>query len=640
MKQRTGYRVPQPGVMTVSIDAAMSISTHPMQLGISKDGLAESTAFGSERPASVPAVDETGGLRVRSRFWVSAALTLPLLILASTVQARGSAFDGFVSPAMAGFLALALATPVVFWGGWPLLVGGWRSIAMRKPTLIALVGFTVAVTYISGVIATLFPKVLATFLLLSDGLPAVYFTAAAVVTSLALLGRFLELGAESRMSVAVVGRNLVFRRNGRRALAARRSRGSIQEMPDAVSGVFVAVVVTAAAATFIVWSIWGPEPAVAYAVVNTVVVLIIACPCALGLAKPASFAVVAARAADAGIQFESAAAVEAMSKVDTLVIDKKSVLAEDPPRLVTVEPANLSPDLEFLRLAASLEQASEHPLASVIVAGARERGLDLVEARGFEEIPGMGVHGTVQRCSVMVGNHSLVESRAALSEKAETRAGQLCADGQSVLFVAVDGVVVGLLGVANPLKSGTSEAVRQLHAEGISVVMITGDRRATAEVVAHSVGFNQVHAEVPPDEEIEVIQRIQNQGGTVAMTCDAINNESAFPADVGIETGGRTDGAPKRTGVTLANADLGTVLRAYRLSRATVRNVRENFLFALIYTSLGLPFAAGALYPAFGVLLSPWIAVAVTGLGSALVIGNALQSRYRDLMVPSRRSSD
>lgn len=615
----------------------MNEFTRPMRLGVPQAGLAESPAHGPERRTIAAASGDMNGFNMRRRFWVSAALSLPLVILALSVQAHGLDFSSLMPPTSAGFLALVLATPVVFWCGWPLLAGSWRSIATGKPTVFAIAGITVTVTYLYGVVATLFPEVFSTSFQSPDGLAPVYFGAAAIMTSFTLLGRFLAIDADSRMSISVSGRNLGSRGNGLVVVAPRWSVPSIQALPDTVTGVFMAFVVSAAAATFIVWSVWGPEPAMGYALVNTVLVLIIACPCALGLAKPASFAAVAAGAAEAGILFESAVAVEAMRKADTLVIDKGGILTDGRPRLVTVTSANASANLEFLRLAASLEQSIEHPLASAIVAGARERGLELAEAGRFEEIPGRGVHGTVQRHSVVVGNHSLVKGRAALSEKAEARADQLCADGQTVLFVAVDGVVVGLLGVADPVKKDAQEVIRQLQAEGMDTVLITGDRRATAEAIARPLGIDRVHAEVLPDEKTEVIQRFQDEDGTVAVVCNGIDGVPArAEAGVGCEPGAGTGEMKKGPSVFLAEGDLRTVLRARRLSQATMRNARHNMFFALIFTGLGVPIAAGVLYPAFGWLVGPMIAVAAVTFGSVAVIGNALRFRCRDFAAPRR----
>lgn len=615
----------------------MSVFTRPMRLGIPQAGLAESPAHGPERLTIAAASGDMDGFNIRRRFWVSAALSLPLVILALSVQAHGLEFNILMSPTSAGFLALVLATAVVLWGGWPLLVAGRQSIATRRPSLVALVGVAVTVTYLYGVIATLFPNTVAIFAHPYDRLPLMYLGAAAVMTLLALLGRFLAIDADDRMSMAVSDRSRASRRNELVVAAPRRSGRSTQDLPGLVSGVFIAVVMSAAAATFIVWTIWGPAPVMAYALMSTVVVLIIACPCALGLAKPASFAVVAARAANADILFESRAAIEAMHKVDTLVIEKMGILTDGRLRLATVEPTNPSGDLEFLRLAASLEQSIEDPLASAIVSGARERGLELSEAGRFEEIPGGGVHGTVERQSVVVGNHSLVKGRAALSENAEARADQLCANGQTVLFVAVDGVVVGLLGVANPVKKDAQEVIWQLQAEGMDTVMITGDRRATAEAIARPLGVDRVHSEVLPDEKVAVVQRIQDQGRTVAVVRNAVDGVSAAArTDVGREPGTGTNEMTDGTGVTLAGGDLWEVLRARRLSRATMRNVQHSELFALIFTGLGVPIAAGVLYPAVGWLLGPMIAVATMTVGSVVVIGNALRLRRGDFAAPRR----
>ncbi|MFV2072055.1 MAG: HAD-IC family P-type ATPase [Thermoanaerobaculales bacterium] len=616
-------------------------------LEVPRSGPAESSDCGLDlglRTVAAVSREDEDLLNIRRRFWVSAAATAPLLILTLSVRLGGAAFDGSAARTMAEFMLMALATPVVLWGAWPLLVAGWRSITRGKPTMLALVGVTVAAAYLYGVIATLFPEILSTFSRVPNRQPDVFFLVAAVVTFFALLGRLLALDGGKRMSMAIRvqktgqlanldhgGRNTSSPRSGQVVVAVRRRRASLQALPDAAVIVLVAATVLTAATTFIVWSIWGPEPAIAYAFVNTMGVLIIACPCALGLARPVPFVVAASKAADAGILFESAAAIEAMQKVDTLVIGKTGVLTEGCPQLVTVAATSTSSDLGFLRLAASLEQASEHPLASAIVAGARERGLELFETGRLESIPGMGVHGTVGKNSVVVGNQTLVESRAALSENAVTRADHLGADGQTVMFVAVDGVVVGLLGAVDPVKKDVPEVVRQLRAEGMQVVLITGDRCATAEAIARPLGIDQVEAEVRPDQKAEVVRRIQGQGKTVAVACDAVDDAPVMAvADVGIELSAGADGTTRSAGVTPTRGDLRKVVRARRLSRATTSNIRGNLRFALIYSGLGLPIAAGVLYPVFGLLLSPVIALAAMSLGSLSVIGNALRLRRRD----------
>ena len=629
--------------MTVSIDPAMNVLT----LEVPRSGSAGSSVCGADsglRTVAAVSREDEDLLDIRGRFWVCAAFTVLLTILALSLRISGLAFDGPVSRTVAEFLAMALATPVVLWGAWPLLVGGWRSTATGKPTIFALVGVTVAAAYVYGVTATLFPETLPTSSRFSTGQPGVYFSVAAVITLFALLGRFLELDAGNRMSMAIRalktgryanpdhgGQSLPTPRTRLVVVAARRRRTSLQALPDTATVVLVAAAALAAAATFIVWSIWGPEPAMAFAFVNTLGVLIIACPCGLSLAKPISLAVAGAKAADAGILFESAAAIEAMQKVDTLVIGKTGALTEGCPRLIAVAPSATSSDSEFLRLAASLEQASENPLASAIVAGARERGLELTDAGGFESIPGMGVHGTVGKNSVVVGNQSLVESRAALPENAVTRADQLCADGLTVMFVAVDGVVVGLLGVVDSVKKDIPEAIGQLRAEGIQVVLVTGDRQATADAIARPLGIDHVEAEVRSDQKADVVRRIQDEGKTVAVAGDGINDAAAFAqADVGIELGDVAEGTTRSDGVHLTKGGLRRVVWARRLSRDTTSTIRQNTRFALIFSSLGLPIAAGVLFPVFGWLLSPMIAVAAMSLSSLSVIGNALRLQRRD----------
>jgi Cu+-exporting ATPase len=409
---------------------------------------------------------------------------------------------------------------------------------------------------------------------------------------------------------------------------AQRSRAPIQKLADVVAGYFVPAVIGVAAITFVVWAIWGPQPAMAFALINAVAVLIIACPCALGLATPMSIMVATGKGAGSGVLFKNAEAIEVMRKVDTLVVDKTGTLTEGKPRLVTVQPVNGATEDEFLRLAASLELASEHPLAAAVVDGARERGTSPQEPDDFESITGKGVVGSIAGRSVAVGNKALMEGRAAVSERTVERAEELRTEGMTVMFVAVDGVVVGLLGVADPIKESTVEALRQLHDEGLTVVMLTGDNRTTANTVARQLGIDTVVAEVLPDQKVDVVKQYQSAGRTVAMAGDGINDAPALAqAEVGIAMGTGTDVAMESAGVTLVKGGLRGIVRARRLSRATIRNIKQNLFFAFIYNSLGVPIAAGALYPVFGLLLSPMIAAAAMSFSSVSVIANALRLR-------------
>jgi Cu+-exporting ATPase len=395
-----------------------------------------------------------------------------------------------------------------------------------------------------------------------------------------------------------------------------------------VASFFVPAVMASAVLTFVVWAIWGPEPTMAFALINAVAVLIIACPCALGLATPMSIMVAAGKGASAGVLFRHAEAIEVMRDVDTLIVDKTGTLTEGRPQLVSVTPLNGSADDDFLRLAASLERESEHPLGAAIVLGAQEQGVSFAKTNGFQSVTGKGIIGTIDGRSVVVGNRSLIEDRAALAESAITLAEDLRGQGQTVVFVAVDGVVAGLLGVADPIKESTPEAIRQLRDDGIDLVMLTGDSRTTAEAVARRLGISRVVAEVLPDQKADVVKRFQAEGHIVAMAGDGINDAPALAqAQVGIAMGTGTDVAMESAGITLVKGDLRGIVRARRLSRATMRNIKQNLFFAFVYNSLGVPLAAGVLYPFFGILLSPMIAAAAMSISSVSVIANALRLR-------------
>ncbi len=661
---------------------------------------------------------------MRRRLWVSAVLTLPLLVVAMGEFIPGVSFAGLASVGNLALLELVLATPVVLWGAWPFFVRGWRSVVTRNLNMFTLIGLGVGVAYLYSVIATLFPEVFPGSFRDADGSVAVYFEAAAVITTLVLLGQVLELKARSQTNAAIkallglapktarrvnadgseedvplesvqVGDRLrvrpgekvpvdgvvvsgsssvdesmvtgepipVAKSSGDRVIGAtvnstgslvmeadkvgadtllsqivqmvaeaQRSRAPIQNLTDVVASYFVPAVVGAAVLTFVVWAIWGPEPAMAFALINAVAVLIIACPCALGLATPMSIMVAAGKGAGAGVLFKNAEAIEVMRDVDMLVVDKTGTLTEGRPRLVTVTSFNGGSEVDLLRFAASLERGSEHPLAAAIVDGAGERGLELSDADGFESVTGKGIMGHVGGRSVAVGNRALMEDSAALAESAAKTAEDLRSRGQTVMFVAVDGVVVGLLGVADPIKETTPEAVRQLQEDGIEIIMLTGDSRTTADAVARRLGIDRVVAEVLPDQKADAVRRFQDEGRVVAMAGDGINDAPALAqAQVGIAMGTGTDVAMESAGVTLVKGDLRGIVRARRLSRATMRNIKQNLFFAFVYNLLGVPVAAGVLYPFFGILLSPMIAAAAMSFSSVSVIGNALRLRRVDL---------
>jgi Cu+-exporting ATPase len=409
---------------------------------------------------------------------------------------------------------------------------------------------------------------------------------------------------------------------------AQRTRAPIQRLADVVASYFVPAVILIAVITFAVWAIWGPEPRLAHALVNAVSVLIIACPCALGLATPMSIMVGTGRGAQAGVLIRNAEALETLEKVDTLVVDKTGTLTEGKPKLVTFESAAQREDPEMLRLLASLEEASEHPLAGAIVAGAKERNLKLAKAGDFKSKTGQGVTGTVESHAVAVGSAKLLEGLSIDPQALAKRAEELRQQGQTVMLVAIDGKPAGLVGVADPIKASTPEAIQLLHTQGIRLVMLTGDNRTTAQAVASKLGMDDIQAEVLPDKKAEVVKQLQSQGRIVAMAGDGVNDAPALAqANVGIAMGTGTDVAMESAGITLVQGDLRGIARARRLSQGVMRNIRQNLFFAFFYNALGVPIAAGALYPFFGLLLSPMIASAAMTLSSFSVIMNALRLR-------------
>jgi Cu+-exporting ATPase len=443
-----------------------------------------------------------------------------------------------------------------------------------------------------------------------------------------LIGATVNGTGSLMMRAERVGADTLLSQIVRMVSEAQRSRAPIQKLVDIVAGYFVPAVVLIAVITLIVWGFWGPEPRLAHAIINAVAVLIIACPCALGLATPMSIMVGTGKGATAGVLIKNAEALEIMEKVDTLVVDKTGTLTEGKPQLVAVQATSGFDDAEVLRLASSLERASEHPLAEAIVRGAEQKGLTLVQTDNFESVTGKGVTGKVDGRMVALGNVKLLEGLdidpGALPRQAE--AGR--AEGQTVMFIAIDGKAAGLVGVADPIKDSTPEAIRNLHAEGVKVVMLTGDSRTTAQAVAGKLGIDRVDAEVLPDQKAEIIKKLQAEGRIVAMAGDGINDAPALAqSHVGIAMGTGTDVAMESAGVTLVKGDLRGIVRARRLSRGVMRNIRQNLFFAFIYNSLGVPVAAGVLYPVFGLLLSPMIAATAMSFSSVSVIANSLRLR-------------
>jgi Cu+-exporting ATPase len=659
------------------------------------------------------------------RFWISLLLTVPLVLLAMSEMLPGRPVQHALSARLLTWGQLVFATPVVLWGGWPFFTRGWASLVNRSLNMFTLIAIGTGTAYVYSVIATLVPDLFPASFRTHSGEVAVYFEAAAVITTLVLLGQVLELRARSQTSSAIrallglapktarrlrddggeedvpldqvqpgdrlrvrpgekvpvdgvvlegtsaidesmiTGESIPVEKvpgdhvtggtvNGTGGLVmraervgaetllaqivhmvseAQRSRAPIQRLADVVSAYFVPAVVAVAFLSAVVWSLVGPEPRLVYALVNAVAVLIIACPCALGLATPMSIMVGTGRGALAGVLVRHAEALEVLEKVDILVVDKTGTLTtEGRPRLMSVTALSSVSDNDLLRLAASLERGSEHPLAAAIVAGAQARGLSLTDARDFTSRTGKGVMGQIDGHQVALGNRALfAELGIALGELVQ-RAEALRQDGQTVMFVALDGQPAGLLGVADPIKPSTPEALQLLRADGVEVVMLTGDSRTTAAAVARTLGIERVEAEVLPEQKGEVIKRLQAEGHVVAMAGDGVNDAPALAqAQVGIAMGTGTDVAMESAGMTLVKGDLRGIARARRLSRGTMRNIRQNLFFAFVYNALGVPVAAGVLYPVFGLLLSPMLASAAMTLSSVSVIGNALRLRHLEL---------
>jgi len=409
---------------------------------------------------------------------------------------------------------------------------------------------------------------------------------------------------------------------------AQRSRAPIQKLADIVSGYFVPIVVLVAILAFVAWYMWGPEPRLAYAVVSAVAVLIIACPCALGLATPVSIMVGTGKGASMGVLIKNAEALEILEKVDTLVVDKTGTLTEGKPKLVTVEVEEGVNENILLKVVATLEQSSEHPLAEAIVEGTKERGIVLSKTKNFQSVTGQGVTGEVDNVQVAIGNYKLLEGLGIEVTKLQNLAEKYREEGQTVILIALDGKAAGIVGVMDPIKESTPEAIRALHLQGIKVVMLTGDNKVTAQAVASKLGIDRVQAEVSPEEKSKVVEELQNEGKTVAMAGDGVNDAPALAkAHVGIVMGTGTDVAMESAGVTLVKGDLTGIVRAIKLSRGTMKNIRQNLFFAFVYNAIGVPIAAGALYPAFGLLLSPVIAAAAMSFSSVSVISNSLRLR-------------
>lgn len=697
--------------------------TCPMHPEIVRDapGSCPICGMALEPRAVTAAKEENPELRdMTRRFWVSVALTVPILLLAMGDMLADGLVSRMMSMQTKTLIELVLATPVCVWAAWPFYVRAVYSVKNRSLNMFTLIGLGVFVAYTYSMVAALLPGVFPASFRGEGGEVAVYFEAAVVIVTLILLGQVLELRARSATSAAIkkllglapktarrvrddgseedvsldavqvgdrlrvrpgekvpvdgvvlegtssidesmvsgepipvekhtgdrvvgatvngtgslimcaekVGADTLLSRIVSMVAEAQRSRAPIQKLADVVSGYFVPIVVVIAIITFVVWSLVGPVPRMAHALINAVAVLIIACPCALGLATPMSIMVATGKGATMGVLFRNAEAIEVLRKVDTLVVDKTGTLTEGKPKLLAVVPNGVVDEKTLLRLAASLERGSEHPLAAAIVKGSEERGVQLDQTSGFESITGKGVRGKVGGHSVALGNQAMMTHLRVDPGELAKRADSMRAEGQTVMFVAVDDKPAGLVGVADPIKESTPEAIRALHQERIRVVMLTGDNRTTAEAVAKKLGLDEVIAEVLPDQKVDIVKRLQSDGRFVAMAGDGINDAPALAqAQVGIAMGTGTDVAMESAPVTLVKGDLRGIVRARRLSRRTMSNIKQNLFFAFVYNAAGVPIAAGVLYPFFGLLLSPIIAAAAMSFSSVSVIANSLRLR-------------
>ena len=654
------------------------------------------------------------------RFRVGAVLTLPLLIIAMVHMLPGPMGIHLISPVWQRWIELCLATPVVLWSGWPFFVRAWLSVINKNLNMFTLIGLGVAVAYSYSVIAAVLPMIFPAEFRDQYGNVAVYFEAAATITTLVLLGQVLELRARSRTGAAIkallglapktarkilpdgkeqdipldqvqpldhlrvrpgekipvdgiiiegltsidesmmtgesipvehqsgdqvigatlngtgsiiieaqrVGSEMLLSQIVKMVSEAQRSRAPIQKTVDKISGYFVPIVVVIAVLTFILWSIFGPQPALAYGIINSVAVLIIACPCALGLATPMSIMVATGKGATEGILFKNAEAIEILQNINTLVVDKTGTLTVGKPKVVSVLSVNSRSQKEILHYAASIEQPSEHPLAAAILNSTKDQNIPISNAEQFISLTGRGVQGVIDNHKITFGNSTLIKESGISLSSVEKKANDLSATGQTVMFLTIDNKLEGMIGVADPIKESSFDAVKQLHNEKVDIVMLTGDTIVTAETVAKVLNINRVIAEVLPDKKAEVIKKIQKHGNTVAMAGDGINDAPALAqAQVGIAMGTGTDIAMESSDVTLVKGDLREITRAIRLSKATMRNIKQNLFFALIYNTIGIPVAAGILYFFSGILLSPIIAAAAMSFSSVSVITNSLQLR-------------
>jgi Cu+-exporting ATPase len=652
------------------------------------------------------------------RFWIGTALAIPVVLLSMGGELTG--LTRAIGQQTSNWTQFVLATPVVLWAGWPLLVRGWRSVVTRNLNMFTLIALGVGTAWAYSTVATAAPELFPVALRAAAGGILAYFEAAAVITVLVLLGQVMELRAREQTSGAIralldlapktarrlntdgsdqevaleaiavgdhlrvrpgekvpvdgevlegrcsvdeslvtgesmpvikepgatviggtlsrtgsfvmradkVGRETMLARIVQMVSEAQRSRAPIQRLADQISGWFVPAVIAIAILAFMAWFLFGPEPRLSFAVVAAVGVLIIACPCALGLATPMSIMVGVGRGAQGGVLIRNAEALERMEKIDTLVVDKTGTLTEGKPAVTAVVPSKGFNETDLLRFAASLERASEHPLASAIVAAAVDRRLTLSDPREFDSSTGKGVIGIVEGRRLVLGTARFLLEQGVNTTSIANTADNLRRDGATVIFVAIDGASAGVIAIADPIKQTTPEALKALRSEGIRVVMLTGDNKITAEAVARKLGIDSVKSEVLPEQKSEVVAALRKEGHVVAMAGDGVNDAPALAAaDVGIAMGTGTDVAIESAGVTLLKGDLVGIIRARRLSEATMRNIRQNLFWAFIYNALGVPVAAGILYPVLGVVLSPVIAAAAMVFSSVSVIANSLRLR-------------
>jgi Cu+-exporting ATPase len=657
------------------------------------------------------------------RFWIGAALSLPVLVLAMAHLIPGLDLSRWISPRVNQWIQFALSTPVVLWAGWPFFGRGWRSVASWNLNMFTLIALGVGAAYLFSCAALFFPQFLPASYRQHGELP-IYFEAAAIITVLVLLGQMLEARARSRTSSAIrallnraaktarvvrdgtemeipvadvqkgdvlrvrpgekvpvdgvltEGRSTVDesmitgesmpveKQSGERVIGAtvnqtgsflmraekvgsetvlsqivkmvsdaQRSRAPIQRLADKVSKIFVPAVIAVSLITFFVWFQFGPEPRLAHAIVNAVAVLIIACPCALGLATPMSIMVGVGRGAEEGVLVKNAEALETMEKVNTLVVDKTGTLTEGKPRVTKVITFAGASEPEFLSIVAAIEAQSEHPIAHAIVEDGKERSLSLPRVEQFDSVTGAGIKGRVNGRNVLVGKADLLRSAGVRDLDAlEQQGTKLQEEGNTVVYAAFDSRAAGLIAVADPIRATTFDAVKQLHAFGLRINMLTGDNERTARAVAARLGIDEVQAGVEPKDKHARVLELKKQGHIVAMAGDGINDAPALAAaDVGIAMGTGTDVAIESAGITLVKGDLRGIVKAIALSRNVMRNIRQNLFFAFIYNALGVPIAAGALYPFLSLLLSPIIASAAMSLSSVSVVGNALRLRRAKL---------